>query len=227
MNDNAAELAHRIVDIGRRIDARGFAAGNEGNISVRLADGRFLCTPSLVPKGRLTVDDLVIIDAAGHKLEGIRDRSSEALLHLAIYAHRPDCHAVVHTHPVHVTAFALTHTQLPRFVSPEVEVFLGEVALTPYETPGTEAFARSVIPYLDQANALILANHGMVSYAADLEHAFWWTEILDAHCRTLLAAKSLGELQPLPLEKRDELIAARELWAAKLRNAVSPSFSEA
>lgn len=219
MNADVAELAERIVDIGRRIDARGFAAGNEGNISVRLDGDRFLCTPSLVPKGRLKVDDLVVIDAAGQKLHGTRDRSSEALLHLAIYAHRPDCQAVVHTHPVHVTAFALTHTALPRFVSPEIEVFLGEVALTPYETPGTEAFARSVIPYLDRGNALILANHGMVSYAADLEHAFWWTEILDAHCRTLLAAKSLGELQPLPEDKRRELVAAREVWLEKLRHS--------
>ena len=205
-------IAQAICGIGRRLDARGFVAGNEGNVSVRIGEDRVLCTPTLQAKGTLRPEDLVVIDMRGEHISGTKRRSSEALLHLAIYTARPDVRAVVHCHPPHATAFALTHTPVPRGITPEVEVFLGDVELTPYETPGTEAFAQSVVPYVDRANALILANHGTVSYAAQLEHAFWFTEILDAYCRTVILAQQLGPLQPLPADKLAAVQAARAKW---------------
>ena len=211
-NNQIDLMKQKICEIGERLYARGYAAGNDGNISVRLDQNLFLCTPTMHSKGLLRPDDLVLVDARGNHVSGAKQRSSEFLLHLSIYRHRDDVHSVVHCHPPHATALAITHTHLPRWVSPEVEMFLGDVAITPYETPGTQAFANSVIPFVQQANALILANHGTVSYAAELEHAFWWTEVLDSYCKTLLLAKSLGPLQTITGDKKRELITAREKW---------------
>ncbi len=219
---NPAELdrlRQNICDIGRRLYARGYAAGNDGNISVRIGEDRFLCTPTMHSKGLLRCEDLVIVDSLGQHVAGNKRRSSEILLHLTIYRNRKDVQSVVHCHPPHATAFAFTHTSLPRWISPEVEMFLGDVVIVPYETPGTQAFADSVIPYLPQANALILANHGTVSYAAELEHAYWWTEVLDAYCKTLMLAQPLGTLKPLSEEKQIELMSAREKWGFVKRNS--------
>ena len=198
-------LKQEICEIGRRLYTHGFAAGNDGNISVRISDDRVLCTPTMHSKGYLKPADIVTIDMDGNHVAGEKRRSSEALLHLAIYKYRKDVQSVVHCHPPHATAFAITHTQLPLGLSPEVEMFLGRVAITPYETPGTQTFADSVLPYLDAASALILANHGTVSYAAKLEYAYWWTEVLDAYCKTLILARGLGEPQMIPEAKLQEL----------------------
>lgn len=206
------ELKEKICEIGRRLYARGYAAGNDGNISFRVSRDRILCTPTMQSKGLLQPDDLVIVDLDGQHISGAKRRSSEVMLHLAIYRNRSDINAVVHCHPPHATAYAFTHRELPRWISPEVEMFLGDVVITPYETPGTQAFAQSVVPFLENANALILANHGTVSYARELEHAYWWTEVLDAYCRTLILAQSIGPLQPLPPEKQLEILQARAAW---------------
>jgi L-fuculose-phosphate aldolase len=213
MQSSAVEsIKEQICDVGRRLYDRGFAAGNDGNISVRISDDQVLCTPTMTSKGKLTPEDIVTIDMSGNVIAGTKRRSSEALLHLSIYEARPDVRSVVHCHPPHAMAFAFTHKKLPRWVSSEVEMFLGDVAITPYETPGTQAFADSVKPYVSQANALILANHGTVSYAVELEHAYWWTEVLDAYCKTLILAKLVGEVKQLPIEKQAELREARKAW---------------
>jgi L-fuculose-phosphate aldolase len=205
-------LKEKICEIGRRLYARGYAAGNDGNISFRIDDSLVLCTPTMQSKGLIAPEDLVVVDMDGQHVSGTKRRSSEVMLHLAIYQNRDDIRAVVHCHPPHATAFAFTHRELPRWISPEVEMFLGDVAITPYETPGTKAFAQSVVPYLEKANALILSNHGTVSYARELEHAYWWTEVLDAYCRTLILAQSLGPLQTLPPSKQQEILEARAAW---------------
>jgi L-fuculose-phosphate aldolase len=186
------ELREVVCDIGRRLHERGFVAAWDGNISHRLPDGSFLCTPTLCPKGRLKPDELCTVDAHGRQLCGPRARTSEILLHLAIYRHRPDVQAIVHAHPPHATAFAISGESIPGAVLPEVEYFLGPVPTVPYETPGTATFADSVVPYLDRSNTLVLANHGTVSFAATLEQALGFTEILDAYCRILLLARPFG-----------------------------------
>src|SRR5262245_22493927 len=142
------ELRDAVCDIGRRLHERGFVAAWDGNISHRLPDGSFLCTPTMCPKGRLRPDELCTVDADGRQLGGPRARTSEILLHLAIYRHRPDVRAVVHAHPPHATAFAVTGEPVPNGVLPEVEYFLGTVPTVPYQTPGTAKFAESVVPYL-------------------------------------------------------------------------------
>src|SRR5436309_3113283 len=152
------ELREAICDVGRRLHDRGFVAAWDGNISARLPDGTVLCTPTMCSKGRLKSDDLCVVNDAGESVRGPRGRTSEILLHLAIYRHRPDVHAVVHTHAPHAVAFAATGTPVPNGVLAEVEYFLGVVPTVPYLTPGTQAFADSVVPYLDRTVALVLAN---------------------------------------------------------------------
>lgn len=126
MNVNEHKLKEQICDIGRRLYAKGFAAANDGNISIRLNEREILCTPTMVSKGFLKPEDVCKVDYEGKQLAGTRKRSSEILLHLAVYKNRPDVNGVVHCHPPHATAFAVAHEPIPKCVLPEVEVFLGE-----------------------------------------------------------------------------------------------------
>jgi L-fuculose-phosphate aldolase len=200
------KLKEEICDIGRRLYNKGFAAGNDGNISYRLGDNEVLCTPTFISKGFMKPDDLCIVDMQGNQVSGRRKRSSEILLHLTIMRERPDVKSVVHCHPPHATAFAVAREPIPQCVLPEVEVFLGDVPITKYETPGGQAFADTILPFVHKASVIILANHGTVSYGDSVEHAYWWTEVLDAYCRILLLARDLGKVTYLNEQKTRELL---------------------
>jgi L-fuculose-phosphate aldolase len=200
------KLREQMCEIGRRVYAKGFAAANDGNISYRLADDRVLCTPTRVSKGFMKPDDLCIVDMDGKQVSGKRNRSSEILLHLTILKARPDVRSCVHCHPPHATAFAVAHEPIPKCTMPEFEVFLGEVAITPYETPGGQKFADTVLPYCKDTDTIILANHGTITYGSDLEDAYFKTEIIDAYCRILILAKQLGRVNYYSDEKAAELI---------------------
>ncbi|MBM4093639.1 MAG: class II aldolase/adducin family protein, partial [Planctomycetes bacterium] len=138
---NAQKIKQDICEIGRRLYQKGFAAANDGNISVRVSDNQVLCTPTMQSKGFLKPDDIATIDMTGKQIAGQKPRSSEALLHLEIYKSRDDVKSVVHCHPPHATAFAVAREPIPQCVLPEVEVFLGDVPITKYETPGGQQFA--------------------------------------------------------------------------------------
>jgi L-fuculose-phosphate aldolase len=157
-------------------------------------------------------DDICSVDMQGNQLSGWRKRSSEALLHLAIMKERPDVKSVVHCHPPHATAFAIAREPIPQCVLPEVEVFLGDVPITTYETPGGQAFADTVLPFVKRANVVILANHGTVSYGETVEKAYWWTEILDSYCRMLMMARDLGRVHYLSEAKTKELLELKQKW---------------
>lgn len=200
------KLKEQICEIGRRVYAKGFAAANDGNISVRLNDRQVLCTPTMVSKGFLKPDDLCVVDYEGKQLRGTRKRSSEILLHLAVYKHNPSVQAVVHCHPPHATAFAVAGEPIPKCVLPEVEVFLGEVPIAVYETPGTQKFADTIVPFVEKCNTIILANHGTVTFGPDLEKAYWNSEIIDAYCRILILARQLGRVNYFTPQQTRELL---------------------
>ena len=210
--ENAHKIKQDICEIGRRIYNKGFAAANDGNITVRLNDNEVLCTPTMHSKGFLKPDDISTIDMQGEQTAGRKKRSSEALLHLEIYRQRSDVKSVVHCHPPHATAFAVAREPIPQCVLPEVEVFLGDVPIAKYETPGGQAFAETILPYVDRANVIILANHGTVSFGENVERAYWWTEILDAYCRILMLAKSLGKINHFTETKERELLELKGQW---------------
>ncbi len=203
---NEYKLREFICDIGRRVYNRGFAAANDGNISVRLNDKEVLCSPTMVCKGFMRPEDLCVVDYEGKQLRGTRKRSSEILLHLAVYRHNPKVNAVVHCHPPHATAFAVAGEPIPKCVLPEVEVFLGEVPIAIYETPGTQKFADTIIPFVQKSNTIILANHGTVTFGPDLEKAYWNSEIIDAYCRILILARQLGRVNYFTEGQTKELL---------------------
>src|SRR5580704_1477401 len=209
---NLHSLKEEICDIGRRIYAKGFAAGNDGNISFRLAENQVLCTPTMICKGFMKPDDLCIVDMEGKQLSGHRKRTSEVLLHLAIMKSRPEIKSVVHCHPPHATAFAVAREPIPQCVLPEVEVFLGDVPITKYETPGGQVFADTVLPFVKKSNVIILANHGTVSFGETVEKAYWWTELLDAYCRILMLARDLGKVNYFTEAKERELLDLKTKW---------------
>ena len=210
MSDDLDHLKQLICDVGKQMYQRGLVAGTDGNVSLRLNDEHVLCTPTMLCKGFMRPADICLVDFSGNQLAGSRKRSSEVLLHLEILKARKDVHGVVHCHAPHATAFAVTGKPIPRAVMPEAEFFLGEVPTAPYETPGTLAFAQTILPFVQRTNACLLANHGIVCYADSLENAYTLTEILDAYCRILLLAHPLGPPQSIPVEKCEELARLRE-----------------
>ena len=203
---NEHKLKEFMCEIGRRVYNRGFAAANDGNITIRLNDREVLCTPTMVSKGYMKPEDICKVDYEGKQLAGTKKRTSEVLLHLAIYKARPDVNAVVHCHPPHATAFAVAQEPIPKCVLPEVEVFLGEVPISMYETPGGQKFADSVLPVLKNSNTIILANHGTVTFGPDLEKAYFNTEIIDAYCRILILARQLGRVHYFSEKQTRELL---------------------
>ncbi len=209
---NIHRMKQEICEIGDRIYKRGFAAANDGNITYRVSENEVLCTPTMHCKGFLKPEDICTVDMNGKQTGGIKKRSSEALLHLEIMKARPDVKSVVHCHPPHATAFAVAHEAIPQCVLPEVEVFLGEVPITKYETPGGKAFAETILPFVNRTNVIVLANHGTVSYGENVERAYWWTEILDSYCRILLLSKQIGRVEYLSPEKSRELLELKKQW---------------
>jgi L-fuculose-phosphate aldolase len=200
------KLKEQMCDIGRRIWIKGFCAGNEGNHSYRLAEDRVLCTPSLISKGNLKPDDMCIVDMEGKQVSGKRKRTSEILLHLAIYKERADVRAVIHSHPPHATAFAVADVELPTCIHPEAEVFLGPVKTAKYVTPGDTRLGESIRPFVKESNTILLGNHGVVCYGPDLEDAYYKLEIVDAYARILLLTKQLGSVRPLGAGEMKELL---------------------
>jgi L-fuculose-phosphate aldolase len=200
------KLKEQICEIGRRLYNKGFAAANDGNITIRLNDKEILCSPTMVSKGFMKCEDICKVDYEGKQLAGTRKRSSEVLLHLAVYKARADVNAVVHCHPPHATAFAVAQEPIPKCILPEVEVFLGEVPMARYETPGTQKFAETITPYLKDCNTIILANHGTVTFGPTLENAYFNTEIIDAYCRILILARQLGPINYFTKQQTKELL---------------------
>jgi L-fuculose-phosphate aldolase len=213
---NEFKLKQEICEVGRKIYAKGFAAANDGNISVRIAENTVLCTPTLVSKGFLKPDDICTVDMTGKQIAGRRKRTSEVLLHLEIYKQNPEVKSVVHCHPPYATAFSVAGEPIPTCVLPEFEVFLGPVPTTAYETPGAQGFADTITPFIKTAKIAVLKNHGTVAWSTDtVDKAYWWTEILDAYCKILLIAKQVGKVERISDPKVKELLDLKERFGIK------------
>ena len=206
----ADTLRTEIVRTGRKLWDRQYVDGNGGNISVRLGSQYVLCTPTLLSKGDLQPADINLTDLDGNILAGDRSRTSELLLHLEIYKANPKARAIVHCHPPYATAFAVTGTIPPNGLIPEYEVFVGPAAVAPYETPGTQIFAETVLPFVEKHNTILLKNHGIVCWSDTVTHAEWLAEIVDTYCKTYLIAKQIGEpLSFIPEDKIQEILALK------------------
>jgi L-fuculose-phosphate aldolase len=188
----AEAIKLEICAVGRKLWNRGYVDGNGGNISYRIGPNEVLCTPTLFSKLDLTPEDMCLVDLDGVQIAGTKPRTSEIFLHLEIYKAVPEAKACVHCHPPHATAYAITGRVPPNGIIPEFEVFVGKVAISPYETPGTAAFAQTVLPYVREHNTVLLSNHGIICWADSVTHAEWYAEVLDTYCWTLMLASQLG-----------------------------------
>lgn len=225
------EAREVLCEIGRRLWDRQFVEASAGNMTYRLGDGRILASPTMISKGFMQPDDFVVLDAEGNQLHGHRRKTSEILVHLQILRHRPDIRCVIHSHAPHATAFAVTHRALPKCIHPEIEVFLGEVPIAPYRTPGTQAVADTLLPYLRDYNVFLLASHGVVAAGTGIMDAYWKTEIIEAYCRLLVLAHTIGEPNQLSVDQMADLmqvkknmqVADRRIDAGRIDCAAPPA----
>jgi L-fuculose-phosphate aldolase len=207
-NSSAANaIKEEICAVGRKLWLRSYVDGNGGNISYRIGENAVICTPTLLSKADLKPEDLCLVDLEGRQLAGTLPRTSEVYLHLEIFKAVAAAKAVVHCHPPHATAYAITGHVPPSTIIPEFDVFVGSVAITQYETPGTKKFAETVLPYVQSHNTVLLGNHGIVCWADTPTHAEWYAENLETYCWTLLISRQLGiPYTRIPPEKEQELL---------------------
>lgn len=205
-------LKERMVDIGKRMWAREYTDGNGGNLTIRVGDNLVLCTPTLVSKGFMTPEHMCLVDMEGNQLAGKYKRTSECMTHLAIMKRQPKAKACCHAHPPHGTAFAVAGVQPPTCMIPEAEVFLGQIGLAEYQTPGTPANAEVVGNAAVEHMAVLMVNHGVITWGKDIEDAYWKMENVEAYCKTVWVASQLngGKLLTITGGQAKELIALRK-----------------
>jgi len=206
----AQSIKEQICDIGRRIWAREYCDGNGGNISARLAPDRFICTPTGVSKGFMTPDMMCMVDGKGTQVGGTWKRSSEITTHMAIFHSTPEAVSVCHAHPCHAGAFAIKGMQPPPRLIPELEVFVGTVAYTPYKTPGSPEIAAEIFPLAPKHQSILMGNHGVICWGKSVEDAYFKMEITDAYCRTVILAQSIPGGASIPCEKLPELLTIKQ-----------------
>jgi L-fuculose-phosphate aldolase len=211
-----------IVSFGKMLHQRGYVAAMDGNLSVRLDKQRILCTPTSVSKGAMRPSDMVIVDLEGRRLRGRRRVSSEIGMHLLIYKLRPDINAVVHAHPPTATGFAAAGMALNQPLVCEVVIGLGSIPLAQYGTPGTPELAETLEPLIPQYDAILMSNHGVVSYGSELCHAYMKMEIVEHFAQIALVTHLLGRQQPLAGQQLEKLIVARGKYAGACSAAPLP-----
>lgn len=217
----------QIVSFGKTLHQRGYVAAMDGNLSVRLNDKRILATPTAMSKGDLRPSDLVIVDLEGRPLTGNHQVSSEIAMHLLIYRLRPDVNGIVHAHPPTATGFAAAGMALNEPLVCEVVIGLGSIPLAKYATPGTPELSAALQPLISEYDAILMSNHGVVTYGDTLSHAYMKMETVEHFAQIALVTHMLGRQQPLQEEDLEKLLAARKKYAGSHSAAPLPCGSAA
>ena len=218
------ERKHReeIVRYGRTLHEKGFVAAMDGNLSVRLRQDRILVTPTGLSKGSMRPTDLVIVDLEGKQVAGRRHVTSEIGMHLMIYRTRADVKAIVHAHPPTATGFAAAGIALTEPLVCEVVMGLGCIPLARYGTPGTSELAQTLEPYVPNYDAILMSNHGVVTYGDTLEHAYMKMETVEHFAQIALVTHLLGRQQPLQEREIEKLLLARTKYFGAKNAAAMP-----
>jgi L-fuculose-phosphate aldolase len=204
-------IHEEICRIGRKVHECGFVAGCDGNISVRTGRNTVLATPTAICKGLMEPDDLVTVDMEGRQTSGHRHPSIELGMHLLFYRMRSDVRAVVNVHPPTATAFAAAGLALDEPLVAEVVVTFGSIPLARYG-PGPSDLADSLIPLVPTHDAILMANHGVITCGPDLLNAFMKMEKVEHYAKIVAVARQLGPTQPLSDEDVRKLMRARETY---------------
>ena len=227
----SSDRRHRvaIVEFGRLLHASGFVAATDGNLSVRLDEERILVTPTCISKGRMHAADMVVVDMDGKRLRGTRRVSSEIGMHLLIYRLRPEVRGIVHAHPPTATGFAASGLGLSSPLVCEVVVGLGSIPLARYGTPGTPELTDALEPLIPNHDAILMANHGVVTFGSSLESAFMKMETVEHFAKIAVVTHMLGQAQPLGEKEVEKLHEVRQRYnhSAPTRKAVTGNGLEA
>ena len=209
-----ADLRLAIIECGRIAYERHLVTSNDGNISARMENGNILITPSGISKGRLSADDMLIVDLDGNIISSRPDRkpSSETPMHLEVYKQRKDVHAVLHAHPIFATTLTVSGLEFPVDVLPEVLLTLGNVPVTAYATPSSHEDAAVIRPFVKNHNALLLCQHGSLTYGKNLDEALIHLERIEHVSEIYWRAKMLGEVKRVPPEAQAKLIELHEKY---------------
>ncbi len=209
-------LKERMCDIGRRMWARGYTDGNGGNLVIRVGENLFLTTQTLICKGFMSPETIGLVDFDGKQLAGKYKRTSECMTHLAIFRNQPKARATCHAHPPHATAYAVANVQPPTCMIPEAEVFLGQIGLAEYQTPGSPANAKVVGDAAKEHHSILMINHGVITWGDHIEDAYWKMENTDSYCQTIWIASQLGNgLKTITTGQAKELIELRKMLGMK------------
>lgn len=206
------ELRKQIVDIGGRIWQRGYVAANDGNITVVLNENELLTTPTGVSKGFMTADMILKVDRSGKVISGNHKYrpSTEIKMHLEVYKQRPDIKSVVHAHPPYATSFAVAGIPLNKCLLPEAIMVIGAVPIAPYGLPSTMEIPDNIRPFIKNSDAILLENHGALTFGNDLLNAYHKMETLEHTANIIWNAIQLGNVNVLPENERDRLMTLRE-----------------
>lgn len=208
MIPSRSDIARQIVVVCHRLYEKGFVSATDGNVSARLPNGNILTTRTAINKGRVRESDLVEVKPDGTPITLSLKPSTELGMHLFIYKQRPDVYGVVHAHPAYATGFATARIALTECVFPEVILGLGAIPLAPYATPSTHEVAASLAPYVGRADAILLANHGVVTYGATLDEAYFKMEKVEHAAHIMFVARVLGGAHVLSPDEVEKLRAA-------------------
>lgn len=205
------EAKKMICEIGKRMYDRNYVAANDGNISIRVSKNTVICTPTGVSKGFMTPNMLVKINMKGEKIAGKLNPSSEIKMHLRVYEENENVRAVTHAHPLIATSYAVAGIELDLAILPEAVVLLGKVPIAPYATPGTMEVPDSIAPYCKDHNAVLLANHGALTWGKDITEAYHRLESLEHYASMMMyTTRILGAYNPLTCDQVDTLVKIRE-----------------
>ena len=207
---SAYEIKKEICEVGLKLWQKGFVAANDGNISVKISDNEFYCTPTGVSKASLTPDMIIKVDKDGNKLEGKLNPSSEIKMHMRVYRERPDVNAVVHAHPPVATAFTVADIDLDQYVLPEAVLTIGAVPTCDYGTPSTMEIPDSLDPYIHNHDAFLLRNHGALTVGCNLTKAFFVMEEVEFNAVICKHAMDLGAVHEISHDQLAKLMDLRK-----------------
>ena len=204
------EIKKEICEVGHKLWLKGFVAANDGNISVKISENEYYCTPTGVSKGSLTPDMIIKVDKDGNKLEGKLNPSSEIKMHMRVYRERPDVTAVVHAHPPVATAFTVADIDLDQYILPEAVLTIGDVPTCDYGTPSTMEIPDSLDPYIQNHDAFLLRNHGALTVGCNLNKAFFVMEEVEFNAVICKHAMDLGAVHEISNDQLRKLMDLRK-----------------
>ena len=207
---SAYEIKKYICEVGHKLYDKGFVAANDGNISVKVSNNEFYCTPTGVSKGDLTPDMIIRIDGTGKKIEGKLNPSSEIKMHMRVYQERPDVNAVVHAHPPIATAFTVAGVDLDQYILPEAVLTIGDVPTCAYGTPSTMEIPDSLEPFIQEHDAFLLQNHGALTVGCNLTKALFIMEEVEFNAKICKNAMELGAVHEIPNDQLKKLMELRK-----------------